>query len=268
MPEWTACSSTRSSTVPSTRPRRLVVRAGTPTFQLLESATMMASARSSSRCVSRKERKVGDPASSSPSKKKVTPTPKSSPSTSSSARNEARWTMIPALSSAAPRPNSRPSISVALNGSVFQSDGSPGGCTSWCAYSRTVGLPAAAGRRATTAGPPSDSPFGTLQDLHVLQPQLADQAGDGIGAADQILLIEGRPGDPGIETRLLQRGDGAPHAGVHRGRELFNVYIGHSRHPTARNAAAPRPAGRPPCRCFNSWRIRAGGPVFLTGVRT
>ena len=67
--------------VPSTRPRRLVVRAGTPTFQLLESATTITSARSSSRWVSRKDRNVGEPASSSPSKKNVTPRPSSSPST-------------------------------------------------------------------------------------------------------------------------------------------------------------------------------------------
>ncbi|MCY1237209.1 hypothetical protein D9M72_498960 [compost metagenome] len=82
IPEWTACSRTCTSMVPSTRPRRLVVSAGMPTFQLLESATTMTSARSSSRCVSRNVRNVGDPASSSPSIKNVTPSPSSSASTS------------------------------------------------------------------------------------------------------------------------------------------------------------------------------------------
>ena len=57
MPECTAWSRTLTSMVPSTRPRRLVVSAGMPTFQLLESATTITSARSSSRWVSRKVRK-------------------------------------------------------------------------------------------------------------------------------------------------------------------------------------------------------------------
>ena len=39
-------------------------------------------------------------------------------------------------------------------GAVSHSARSPVGCTSWWAYSRIVGLPSAAGRRATTAGPP------------------------------------------------------------------------------------------------------------------
>ncbi|PFG41362.1 peptidase-like protein [Georgenia soli] len=49
IPEWTACPSTRTSTSQSTRPRSDVVRAGTPTFQLLESATTMTSASRRSR---------------------------------------------------------------------------------------------------------------------------------------------------------------------------------------------------------------------------
>src|SRR5260370_32446262 len=61
------------------------------------------------------------------------------------------------LASAAPRPNSRALVSVGWNGSVSQLARSPGGWTSWCAYSRTVGAPGGAGRRATTAG----WPFGT-----------------------------------------------------------------------------------------------------------
>src|SRR5919112_1481286 len=64
------------------------------------------------------------------------------------------WAMMPALSSAAPRPYSRPSFSTAAKGSVSHNASSPAGWTSWWAYRRIVGLPSAAGRRATTAGPP------------------------------------------------------------------------------------------------------------------
>ncbi len=50
MPEWTAWVRVRTSTSTRTRPRRLVVRAGTPMSQLPLSAITMTSARSSSRC--------------------------------------------------------------------------------------------------------------------------------------------------------------------------------------------------------------------------
>src|SRR5829696_5048473 len=41
-----------------------------------------------------------------------------------------------------------------MNGGVAQPTGSPSGCTSWCAYRHTVGMPAGAGNRAMTAGAP------------------------------------------------------------------------------------------------------------------
>src|SRR5215472_6851229 len=61
---------------------------------------------------------------------------------------------MPALSSAAPRPYRRPSRSLGRNGSLSQAAASPGGCTSWCAYSRTVGAPGGPGRWPSTAGWP------------------------------------------------------------------------------------------------------------------
>ena len=100
MPEWTPWVSVRTSTVARTSPRRLVVSAGTPMSQLVESAMTMTSARSRSAYSLRKAPSVGEPISSSPSTSTVTPTARSSPS----ARSAARWAAMPALSSAAPRP--------------------------------------------------------------------------------------------------------------------------------------------------------------------
>ncbi len=136
-PECTACSSTAISTSQSTSPRSPTVSAGTPTFQFAESATTMTSAASWSRYVRRNSTNVGLPTSSSPSTKTVTPTGRSSPS----ARSAPRCAAMPALSSAEPRPYSRPSRSVGSNGSVDQSSRGPVGCTSWWAYSSTVGAP-------------------------------------------------------------------------------------------------------------------------------
>ena len=76
--------------------------------------------------------KVGDPTSSSPSTKTVTPSP-SSARWSPSTRSAPTWAMTPALSSAAPRPYRRPSRSVGTNGAERQSASSPGGWTSWWA---------------------------------------------------------------------------------------------------------------------------------------
>src|SRR5699024_4943036 len=76
---------------------------GDSTAQFAESATMIRSALRRSRKVSMKGRKVGDPASSSPSTKTVTPIP-SAASSSPTSRSAVTCAMTPALSSAAPRP--------------------------------------------------------------------------------------------------------------------------------------------------------------------
>ena len=100
IPLWTACSRVRTSTTASTSPRSDVVSEGTPIFQLLESASTRTSALSLSRCLRRIRPSEGDPDSSSPSTKTVTPTGGRPPW----ARIAARWAITPALSSAAPRP--------------------------------------------------------------------------------------------------------------------------------------------------------------------
>ena len=100
MPECTAWVSVRTSMSARTRPRRLVVSAGTPMSQLPESAMTMTSASSSDLYSSRNASSESEPTSSSPSMNIVTPTGRSSPS----ARIAARWATMPALSSAAPRP--------------------------------------------------------------------------------------------------------------------------------------------------------------------
>ena len=129
MPEWTPWARVLSSTSNPTRPRRLVVSAGTPMSQLALSAMTMTSARSTSLCSDKKASSVGEPISSSPSTKTVTPTGSSAPW----ARSAARWAAMPALSSAAPRPKSRSPRSVGSNGSDSHSARSPVGCTSWWA---------------------------------------------------------------------------------------------------------------------------------------
>ena len=154
IPECTVWSRVRTSMTACTRPRSVVVRAGVPTAALVESATTSTSARRRSPCSARNAWNDGDPISSSPSTNTVRPTPEPSGWAARCARTAARWAQTPALSSAAPRPYSRPSRSVATNGSLAQPAASPGGCTSWWAYSRTVGAPAGAGRRATTASAP------------------------------------------------------------------------------------------------------------------
>ena len=100
MPEWTAWVSVRTSMSTRTRPRRLVVSAGSPMSQLPESAITMTSASSRCWCSSSSATSVGEPISSSPSTNIVTPTGSSSPCT----RSAPRWATMPALSSAAPRP--------------------------------------------------------------------------------------------------------------------------------------------------------------------
>ena len=129
IPECTPWSRVSTVTTARTIPRSVVVSAGSPTSQLPESASTMASARSFSPCRSRIVGSESEPISSSPSTKIVTPTGRSSPC----ARRAARWAITPALSSAAPRPYSRPSRSVGSNGGLSHSASSPGGWTSWWA---------------------------------------------------------------------------------------------------------------------------------------
>ena len=99
MPECTAWVSVRTSTSTRTRPRRLVVSAGTPMSQLPESAITMTSASSFDWCSLSSAGRVSEPTSSSPSMNIVTLTGRSSPYT----RRAPRWAAMPALSSAAPR---------------------------------------------------------------------------------------------------------------------------------------------------------------------
>ena len=133
MPECTAWVSVRTSTSARTRPRRLVVSAGSPMSQLPESAITITSARSRSWYFVSSSRRVTEPTSSSPSMNMVTFTGRSSPKT----RIAPRWAAMPALSSAAPRPYRRrplsESRSVGSNGGLSHSAGSFSGCTSWWA---------------------------------------------------------------------------------------------------------------------------------------
>ena len=69
-----AWSRVRSSTTQSASPRSEVVKAGWPTAQLAESAMTKTSAASTSRCSASSRARVGEPISSSPSTKTVTPT--------------------------------------------------------------------------------------------------------------------------------------------------------------------------------------------------
>ena len=100
MPEWTPWSSVVTVTTTRIMPRSVVVRAGSPIAQLVESASTIASARSFSPCRSRMVASESEPISSSPSTKTVTPTG----SDPEWARRAATCAMMPALSSAAPRP--------------------------------------------------------------------------------------------------------------------------------------------------------------------
>ena len=74
MPEWTPWSRVVTVTTTRIRPRSVVVRAGSPMAQLVESASTMASARSFSPCFSSRVGSESEPISSSPSTKTVTPT--------------------------------------------------------------------------------------------------------------------------------------------------------------------------------------------------
>ena len=76
------------------------------------------------------------------------------------ARSAAAWITIPDLSSAALRPKSRPSASVGVNGDSSNRPDRAAGCTSWCAYSRTVGRSAGPERCRRRPGARPRSPAG------------------------------------------------------------------------------------------------------------
>ncbi len=133
MPECEACSRVRTVRVKRALPRSETVSAGVAASQLPESATTMTSARNASAFSARNAAKDAEPASSSPSMKRLTPRSKSVPSASITARSAPTWAMTPALSSAAPRPYRRLSRTVGSNGADSHSASSPTGCTSWWA---------------------------------------------------------------------------------------------------------------------------------------
>ena len=100
MPEWTAWVRVRTSMSTRTRPRRLVVSAGTPMSQLPESAiTMTSASRRSWYLPSSAGERVGADLLLALDEER-TVTGRSSPKT----RSAPRCATIPALSSAAPRP--------------------------------------------------------------------------------------------------------------------------------------------------------------------
>ena len=76
MPLWIPWSRVRTVSTTRIMPRNVVVSAGSPTAQLVESARTIASARSFSPCRSRMVPRLSEPISSSPSTKTVTPTGK------------------------------------------------------------------------------------------------------------------------------------------------------------------------------------------------
>ena len=125
-PECRPWSSVATSTTQSASPRSDTVSAGTSGVQLSESAITITSAASLSLCAASSRPNDGEPDSSSPSTNTVTPTGGVPPC----ARKAARWVAMPALSSALPRPYSRPSRSVGSNGGEFHCDASPSGWTS------------------------------------------------------------------------------------------------------------------------------------------
>ena len=130
MPEWTAWVRVRTSTSARTRPRRLVVRAGTPMSQLPESAITMTSAASRSWCSSSSAGRVSEPTSSSPSMNIVTLTGRSSPKTRSAPEVGGDPGLVVGGAAGV---ESRPSRSVGSNGGESQSAWSFSGCTSWWA---------------------------------------------------------------------------------------------------------------------------------------
>ncbi|CKP59853.1 Uncharacterised protein [Mycobacterium tuberculosis] len=99
-PECSPWSRVATSTTQSAIPRSDTVKAGMSVLQLSESAMTITSAASASRWAASNRPSDGDPDSSSPSTKTVTPTGGLPPC----AQNAATCVAIPALSSAVPRP--------------------------------------------------------------------------------------------------------------------------------------------------------------------
>ena len=116
MPECDAWSRVRTVRVKRALPRRVTVSAGVSESQLPESATTITSERRASLLSERNCPNDREPYSSSPSMNRAMPRSTSSPAASRSARSEAMCAMTPALSSAAPRPYSRPPRTVGSNG--------------------------------------------------------------------------------------------------------------------------------------------------------
>ena len=104
MPECRAWVSVRTRRVNRALPRSATVSPGVSLSQLLESATTIRSAARASRLSVRNWPNEREPYSSSPSTKRLTPSPKSAPSTRRTTFSAVRWVSTPALSSAVPRP--------------------------------------------------------------------------------------------------------------------------------------------------------------------
>ena len=162
MPECTACSSTATSTTQSTRPRSDVVRAGTPDRPVggVGDDDDVGARAGRGGCAGTR-RNVGEPISSSPSTKTVTPTGRSAPRQAERAqgahvRHHARL-VVRGAAAVEPLRHAR----WARTGGLSQSAASPGGCTSWCAYRSTVGAPSGAGRRRRRRAHPRPTGRGT-----------------------------------------------------------------------------------------------------------
>ncbi len=102
-----------------------------PVSKFAVSDSTMKSASSRSRYAFRKRSRFSEPISSSPSITKRTFTGRSPPDFRYEA-TAAMCVMQPALSSAVPRPNRRPSRTTGSYGGDSHFSGRPSGCTSWC----------------------------------------------------------------------------------------------------------------------------------------
>ena len=135
----------------------------------------------------------------------------------SNARMAAAWRITPALSSAAPRPYRRPSRSVASNGAESQSSAGPGGCTSWCAYSSTVGAPAGPSTSPYTAGcAPLD-----LEEANPGHSGVAQEIGDGFGGTPYLCGVEIGSGDRWDPNQILEFFARSGKVGIDGGCEIF-----------------------------------------------
>ncbi len=129
MPECTAFSAVLTSTTHDTSPRSDVVRAGWPTRQLPDLRSRSRRRRAGRRGCRGTSATCAEPISSSPSMKIFRFTGGVPPK----ARSVPRCMITPDLSSEAPRPNRRPSLSNGSNGADSHASAGPGGWTSWWA---------------------------------------------------------------------------------------------------------------------------------------